>query len=178
MGIKYIFSLHIFTKVRRNVVQVCCADWGLDILIFYFDIPGCTWVSWCGCAMTIINLGCRVNGQGEVRRRYSSPGVWRHQVRQLGPDIISTVISVIILIMKTFHISIASLYLRQCRGCDDVNHRSGIRTDTTCHNRYTPPRARHTTHHCSALWWYQILFHIACCKHELCWYLLIKNQEA
>ena len=89
---------------------------------------------------------CDDNHQSRVSGEWSGggqaavfiPGVWRHHTRQLGPDIISTVISVIILIMKTFHISIASLYQRQCRGCDDVNHRSGIRTDTTCHNRYTP----------------------------------------
>ena len=78
-------------------------------------------------------------------------------MRQLGPDIISTVINVIILIIKTFHISIAGLYLRQCRGYDDVNHRSRIRTDTTCHNRYPPPCARHTAHHSDDIKYYFIL---------------------
>ena len=107
--------------------------------------------------MTIINLGCQSEWSGGGQAAVFIPSVWRHHVRQLGPDIISTVINVIILIIKTFHISIAGLYLRQCRGYDDVNHRSRIRTDTTCHNRYPPPCARHTAHHSDDIKYYFIL---------------------
>ena len=141
------WNLHICIKVQRKLgASVLCR-----LGVRYFDIL----FRYSRLHLSQLMWLCDDNHQSRVSGEWSGggqpavfiPGVWRHHTRQLGPDIISTVISVIILIMKTFHVSIASLYLRQCRGCDDVNHRSGIRTDTTCHNRYT----RHTTHHCSAL---------------------------